>query len=173
MVFLRAWRDATRIARSSWPPTLSPQERTSCRSFENREWRSFSSICPSDRKRPLGSDAECALDAGVAVVNNIPVFLASDPAWASRFQKRGLPIIGDDIKSQLGATIVHRILVDLFKQRGVELDRTYQLNVGGNTDFLNMLDRDRLASKRTSKTEAVQSVAGKTLDPRERPHWPE
>lgn len=121
---------------------------------------------------PVGSEkatrfyAECALDAGVAVVNNIPVFLASDPAWASRFQKRGLPIIGDDIKSQLGATIVHRILVDLFKQRGVELDRTYQLNVGGNTDFLNMLDRDRLASKRTSKTEAVQSVAGKTLDPR-------
>jgi myo-inositol-1-phosphate synthase len=121
---------------------------------------------------PVGSEkatrfyAECALDAGVAIVNNIPVFLASDPAWASRFQKRGLPIIGDDIKSQLGATIVHRILVDLFKQRGVELDRTYQLNVGGNTDFLNMLDRDRLASKRTSKTEAVQSVAGKTLDPR-------
>ena len=122
---------------------------------------------------PVGSEkaarfyAECALDAGVAVVNNIPVFLASDPVWASRFQERGLPIIGDDIKSQLGATIVHRVLVDLFKQRGVELDRTYQLNVGGNTDFLNMLDRNRLASKKTSKTEAVQSVAGKTLHPRD------
>jgi myo-inositol-1-phosphate synthase len=122
---------------------------------------------------PVGSEeatrfyAECALDAGVAIVNNIPVFLASEPAWANRFRERGLPIIGDDIKSQLGATIVHRILVDLFKQRGVELDRTYQLNVGGNTDFLNMLDRNRLASKKTSKTEAVQSVAGRTLDPRD------
>lgn len=122
---------------------------------------------------PVGSEkaarfyAECALDAGVAVVNNIPVFLASDPAWACRFQERGLPIIGDDIKSQLGATIVHRLLADLFSRRGVELDRTYQLNVGGNTDFLNMLDRNRLASKKTSKTEAVQSVAGKDLDPRD------
>jgi myo-inositol-1-phosphate synthase len=122
---------------------------------------------------PVGSEkaarfyAECALDAGVAVINNIPVFLASDPAWARRFTERGLPIIGDDIKSQLGATIVHRVLADLFKQRGVELDRTYQLNVGGNTDFLNMLDRSRLASKKTSKTEAVQSVAGKALDPRD------
>jgi myo-inositol-1-phosphate synthase len=121
---------------------------------------------------PVGSEkaaqfyAECALDAGVAVVNNMPVFLASDPAWARRFEERRVPIIGDDIKSQLGATIVHRVLVDLFKERGVELDRTYQLNVGGNTDFLNMLDRNRLASKRTSKTEAVQSVAGKNLDQR-------
>jgi myo-inositol-1-phosphate synthase len=121
---------------------------------------------------PVGSEkaahfyAECALDAGVAVVNNIPVFLASDPEWARRFEERGVPIIGDDIKSQLGATIVHRVLADLFKQRGVELDRTYQLNVGGNADFLNMLDRDRLVSKRTSKTEAVQSVAGKNLDQR-------
>lgn len=121
---------------------------------------------------PVGSEkaakfyAECALDAGVAVVNNMPVFLASDPVWARRFEERGVPIIGDDIKSQLGATIVHRVLADLFKQRGVELDRTYQLNVGGNSDFLNMLDRNRLASKRTSKTEAVQSVAGKNLDQR-------
>ncbi len=122
---------------------------------------------------PVGSEkaaqlyAECALNAGVAVVNNIPVFLASDPAWAGRFQERGLPIIGDDIKSQLGATIIHRVLADLFKQRGVELERTYQLNVGGNTDFLNMLDRNRLASKKTSKTEAVRSVTGKDLDPRD------
>lgn len=122
---------------------------------------------------PVGSEkaarfyAECALDAKVAVVNNIPVFLASDPLWASRFEQLGLPVIGDDIKSQLGATIVHRVLADLFKQRGVKLDRTYQLNVGGNTDFLNMLDRNRLVSKKTSKTEAVQSVAGKALDPRD------
>jgi myo-inositol-1-phosphate synthase len=119
---------------------------------------------------PVGSEqatrfyVESALDAGAAVVNNIPVFLAGDTVWANRFAERGLPIIGDDIKSQLGATIVHRVLTDLFKRRGVELDRTYQLNVGGNTDFLNMLDRSRLASKKTSKTEAVQSVAGKPLD---------
>ncbi|MBM4326707.1 MAG: inositol-3-phosphate synthase [Deltaproteobacteria bacterium] len=122
---------------------------------------------------PVGSEkaarfyAECALDAQVAVVNNIPVFLASDPSWARRFRERGLPIIGDDIKSQMGATIVHRVLADLFKQRGVKLDRTYQLNVGGNTDFLNMLDRNRLASKKTSKTEAMQSATGQTLDPRD------
>ncbi len=115
---------------------------------------------------PVGSEqatrfyAECALEAGCAFVNNIPVFIASDPAWAERFGLAGLPIIGDDIKAQLGATITHRTLVDLFKKRGVKLERTYQLNTGGNTDFLNMLNRDRLASKKESKTEAVQSVAG-------------
>jgi myo-inositol-1-phosphate synthase len=114
---------------------------------------------------PVGSQeasefyAECALEAGVAFVNNIPVFIASDPSWAERFRAAGVPIIGDDIKAQLGATIVHRVLTDLFKKRGVQLDRTYQLNTGGNTDFLNMLNRTRLASKKESKTEAVQSVA--------------
>lgn len=119
---------------------------------------------------PVGSEqatyfyAECALEAGVAFINNIPVFIASDPRWASRFKERELPIIGDDIKSQVGATITHRVLVDLFRMRGVALDRTYQLNTGGNTDFLNMLNPSRLASKKTSKTEAVQSVAGKRLD---------
>ncbi|MFZ5609661.1 MAG: inositol-3-phosphate synthase [Pseudomonadota bacterium] len=118
---------------------------------------------------PVGSQAatefyaECALEAGVAFINNIPVFIASNPEWAARFAARGLPIIGDDIKSQLGATIVHRMLTDLFKNRGVKLQRTYQLNTGGNTDFLNMMDRSRLASKKTSKTEAVQSVAGERL----------
>jgi myo-inositol-1-phosphate synthase len=118
---------------------------------------------------PVGSEqatrfyAECALDAGVGFINNIPVFIASDPAWAQRFEARGLPLIGDDIKSQLGATITHRVLVDLFRRRGVRIDRTYQLNTGGNTDFLNMLDRSRLASKKVSKTEAVQSVAGVRL----------
>jgi myo-inositol-1-phosphate synthase len=118
---------------------------------------------------PVGSQkatefyAECALDAGVAFVNNIPVFIASDDAWAQRFREAGVPIIGDDIKSQLGATIVHRVLTDLFKKRGVKLDRTYQLNTGGNTDFLNMLERTRLASKKLSKTEAVQSVAAARL----------
>ena len=114
---------------------------------------------------PVGSQAatefyaECALEAGVAFVNNIPVFIASDPAWAERFRQAGVPIIGDDIKAQLGATIVHRVLTDLFAKRGVKLERTYQLNTGGNTDFLNMLERSRLASKKVSKTEAVQSVA--------------
>ncbi|MBV9900225.1 MAG: inositol-3-phosphate synthase [Alphaproteobacteria bacterium] len=119
---------------------------------------------------PVGSQeatefyAECALEAGVAFVNNIPVFIASDAAWAKRFEEAGVPIIGDDIKAQLGATIVHRVLTDLFHKRGVKLDRTYQLNTGGNTDFLNMSNRKRLASKKISKTEAVQSVAEHRLD---------
>jgi myo-inositol-1-phosphate synthase len=119
---------------------------------------------------PVGSQqasefyAECALEAGVAFVNNIPVFIASDPDWASRFERAGVPIIGDDIKAQLGATIVHRVLTDLFRKRGVKLDRTYQLNTGGNTDFLNMLNRTRLASKKESKTEAVQSVAERRIE---------
>ena len=119
---------------------------------------------------PVGSQeatefyAECALEAGVAFVNNIPVFIASDEAWAERFRAAGVPIIGDDIKAQLGATIVHRVLTDLFKKRGVRLERTYQLNTGGNTDFLNMSNRRRLASKKISKTEAVQSVAERRIE---------
>ncbi len=119
---------------------------------------------------PVGSQkatefyAECALDAGVAFVNNIPVFIASDPVWANRFKQAGLPIIGDDIKAQVGATIVHRVLTDLFAKRGVKLLRTYQLNTGGNTDFLNMLNKNRLESKKISKTEAVQSVTAMRLD---------
>ena len=120
---------------------------------------------------PVGSQqatefyAECALEARVAFVNALPVFIASDPEWAAKFAEAGVPVIGDDIKSQLGATIVHRVLTDLFKKRGVKLDRTYQLNTGGNTDFLNMLNRHRLESKKISKTEAVQSVAQHRLDP--------
>ena len=119
---------------------------------------------------PVGSQAasefyaECALEAGVAFVNNIPVFIASNPVWAERFTKAGVPIIGDDIKAQLGATIVHRVLTDLFAKRGVKLERTYQLNTGGNTDFLNMSNHKRLASKKVSKTEAVQSVAAERMD---------
>jgi myo-inositol-1-phosphate synthase len=121
---------------------------------------------------PVGSEeaarfyAEASLEAGIAFVNNIPVFIASDPLWAERFAERGLPLIGDDIKAQLGATITHRTLTDLFKKRGVKLERTYQLNTGGNTDFLNMLNRSRLRSKKESKTEAVQSVAASRLDKR-------
>ena len=118
---------------------------------------------------PVGSEeatrfyAECALEAGVGFINNMPVFIVSNPSWANRFKERNLPIIGDDIKSQLGATIVHRMLTDLFKKRGVKLERTYQLNTGGNTDFLNMLNRSRLLSKKKSKTEAVQSVTANRL----------
>jgi myo-inositol-1-phosphate synthase len=121
---------------------------------------------------PVGAEdatkfyAEACLEAGVAFVNNIPVFIASNAAWAKRFEERGLPVIGDDIKAQLGATITHRTLTDLFKKRGVRLERTYQLNTGGNTDFLNMLNRSRLKSKKESKTEAVQSVAAERLDKR-------
>ena len=112
---------------------------------------------------PVGSEdaqryyAQAALDAGVAFVNAIPVFIASDPVWAKKFRDAGVPIIGDDIKSQVGATIVHRVLTRLFEDRGLTLDRTYQLNVGGNMDFKNMLDRDRLESKKVSKTQAVTS----------------
>jgi len=119
---------------------------------------------------PVGSQqatefyAECALEAGVAFVNNIPVFIASTPEWAKKFEDAGVPIIGDDIKAQMGATIVHRVLTDLFAKRGVKLDRTYQLNTGGNTDFLNMSNRARLASKKISKTEAVQAVAAERLE---------
>ena len=119
---------------------------------------------------PVGSEeatrfyAGCALEAGVAFVNNMPVFIASDPVWAQRFKEKNLPLMGDDIKAQMGATITHRILTDLFNKRGVKLERTYQLNTGGNTDFLNMLDRNRLASKKESKTEAVQSVAARRLN---------
>ena len=119
---------------------------------------------------PVGSQkatefyAEAALKAGVAFVNNIPVFIASNPDWAKRFADAGVPLIGDDIKAQLGATIVHRTLTELFARRGVRLKRTYQLNTGGNTDFLNMLARDRLESKKKSKTEAVQSASDRRLE---------
>ena len=112
---------------------------------------------------PVGSEeadkfyAQCAIDAGVAFVNALPVFIASDPEWAKKFEDAGVPIIGDDIKSQVGATITHRVLARLFQERGVVLDRTYQLNVGGNMDFKNMLERDRLESKKISKTQAVTS----------------
>ncbi len=118
---------------------------------------------------PVGSEdavrhyAEACLSAGVAFVNCVPVFIASDPRYAKRFEERGLPIVGDDIKSQVGATILHRALARLFADRGVELDRTYQLNTGGNTDFLNMLEQSRLASKKQSKTESVQSQLDERL----------
>ncbi|WP_334169681.1 inositol-3-phosphate synthase, partial [Timonella senegalensis] len=125
---------------------------------------------------PVGSEdadkfyAQCAIDAGVGFVNALPVFIASDPEWAAKFEAAGVPIVGDDIKSQVGATITHRVLARLFEDRGVILDRTYQLNVGGNMDFKNMLERERLESKKISKTQAVTSnlhdgpLAGKKED---------
>ena len=124
---------------------------------------------------PVGSEeadkfyAQCAIDAGVAFVNALPVFIASDPVWAQKFVDAGVPIVGDDIKSQVGATITHRVMAKLFEDRGVVLDRTYQLNVGGNMDFKNMLERERLESKKVSKTQAVTSnlegpLSGKVCD---------
>src|SRR5699024_2431396 len=124
---------------------------------------------------PVGSEAaakhyaQAALDAGVAFVNALPVFIASDPEWAAKFTEAGVPIVGDDIKSQVGATITHRVLAKLLESRGVALDRTYQLNIGGNMDFKNMLERERLESKKVSKTQAVTSnldgsLAGKKED---------
>jgi myo-inositol-1-phosphate synthase len=121
---------------------------------------------------PVGSEeadkfyAQCAIDAGVAFVNALPVFIASDPVWAKKFEDAGVPIIGDDIKSQVGATITHRVMAKLFEDRGVVLDRTYQLNVGGNMDFKNMLERDRLESKKISKTQAVTSNIGHDMGSR-------
>jgi len=120
---------------------------------------------------PVGSQqatefyARCCLEAGVSMINCVPVFIASNPEWAEKFRAAGIPIVGDDIKAQLGATIVHRTLTRLFRDRGVRLDATYQLNTGGNTDFLNMLNQTRLVSKRVSKTEAVQSQLDTPLDP--------
>ncbi len=118
---------------------------------------------------PVGSEnavkfyAQACLDAKVGMVNCMPVFIASNPEWAQKFKDAGVPIVGDDIKSQVGATIVHRVLTKLFQDRGVKLEHTYQLNTGGNTDFLNMLNHDRLKSKKISKTEAVQSQLGQPL----------
>jgi myo-inositol-1-phosphate synthase len=120
---------------------------------------------------PVGSQqavefyAECCLATGVSLINCMPVFIVSDAAWGERFRRAGIPCVGDDVKAQIGATIVHRVLIRLFQQRGVKIDATYQLNTGGNTDFLNMLDRSRLGSKRVSKTEAVQSQMDVPLPP--------
>ncbi len=121
---------------------------------------------------PVGSEqadkfyAQACIDAGVAFVNALPVFIASDPVWAKKFEDAGVPIVGDDIKSQVGATITHRVMAKLFEDRGVVLDRTFQLNVGGNMDFKNMLERDRLESKKVSKTQAVTSNIGHDLGAR-------
>ena len=124
----------------------------------------WSPTCPVGSEEADKFYAQCAIDAGVAFVNALPVFIASDPVWAKKFEDAGVPIVGDDIKSQVGATITHRVMAKLFEDRGVVLDRTYQLNVGGNMDFKNMLERERLESKKISKTQAVTS----NLEPRPR-----
>ena len=140
------WSRSRRPSRSTWPPALRDAKADVLVSY-----------------LPVGSEqaqrhyAQACLDAGVAFVNAIPVFIASDPEWARKFRDAGVPIVGDDIKSQVGSTIVHRILTRLFEDRGLALDHTYQLNVGGNMDFKNMLERDRLESKKISKTQAVTS----------------
>ncbi|HHN64304.1 MAG TPA: inositol-3-phosphate synthase [Nitrospirae bacterium] len=121
--------------------------------------------CPVGSENATRYYAECCLEAGVAFINCMPVFIASDTKWAEKYREKGIPIVGDDIKAQIGATITHRTLAKLFADRGVRLDRTYQMNTGGNTDFLNMLARDRLKSKKISKTEAVQSVLPQPLEP--------
>ena len=130
-----------------------------------REAKAEVLVCylPVGSERAVRAYAEAALEAGVGFVNCIPVFIASDPEWARRFEEKGLPVVGDDIKSQVGATIVHRTLTRLLGDRGARLGRTYQLNTGGNTDFLNMLERARLVSKRISKTESVQSQLDERL----------
>jgi myo-inositol-1-phosphate synthase len=121
---------------------------------------------------PVGSEAaakfyaQCAIDAGVAFVNALPVFIAGTPEWAAKFEAAGVPIVGDDIKSQVGATITHRVLAKLFEDRGVIVDRTYQLNVGGNMDFMNMLERERLESKKISKTQSVTSQLSRDIGAR-------
>ena len=152
------------------PPSTAWASTTSRRSSSRTPSRSTWSRSLKDTKAdvlvsylPVGSEqadkfyAQCAIDAGVAFVNALPVFIASDPEWAKKFEDAGVPIVGDDIKSQVGATITHRVLAKLFEDRGVVLDRTYQLNVGGNMDFKNMLERERLESKKISKTQAVTS----------------
>jgi myo-inositol-1-phosphate synthase len=133
--------------------------------LQNSETEVFLNFLPVGSEEAVKFYAECCLDSGIAFINCMPVFIASDKEWSKKFKEKNIPIIGDDVKSQIGATITHRVLTNLFKQRGVKLERTYQLNTGGNTDFLNMLNRKRLNSKKISKTEAVQSVLDQSLHP--------
>ena len=145
---------------------LEPTEEEIVKVLKDSGAEIFLNYLPVGSKEATRFYTGCALKAGLALINNIPIFIASDPEgpWAKRFEEAGLPLIGDDIKSQLGATITHRTLTDLFAKRGVRLERTYQLNTGGNTDFLNMLNSNRLASKKVSKTEAVQAVAAQRME---------
>ena len=151
----RSTASASTTSRRSRSPT--PSRSTSSRRCKDSRADVLVSYLPVGSEQADKFYAQCAIDAGVAFVNALPVFIASDPEWAKKFEDAGVPIIGDDIKSQVGATITHRVMAKLFEDRGVVLDRTYQLNVGGNMDFKNMLERDRLESKKISKTQAVTS----------------
>ena len=155
---------ASTTARRSPSPTRSRS--TSSRPCARRGSTCSSATCRSGSEDAAKFYAQCAIDAGVAFVNALPVFIAGTPEWAKKFEDAGVPIVGDDIKSQVGATITHRVLAKLFEDRGVILDRTYQLNVGGNMDFKNMLERDRLESKKISKTQAVTSNMDRDLGAR-------
>ena len=146
---------ASTTARRSRSPTTSRS--TSSQVLKDTEADVLVSYLPVGSEEADKFYAQCAIDAGVGFVNALPVFIASDPEWAAKFEEAGVPIVGDDIKSQVGATITHRVMAKLFEDRGVVLDRTYQLNVGGNMDFKNMLERERLESKKISKTQAVTS----------------
>ncbi len=146
---------ATTTATSSRSPTSSRS--TSCKTLKDARVDVMVSYLPVGSEDADKFYAQCAIDAGVAFVNALPVFIASDPVWAKKFEDAGVPIVGDDIKSQVGATITHRVMAKLFEDRGVELLRTYQLNFGGNMDFMNMLERKRLQSKKISKTQSVTS----------------
>ena len=152
MALPRTWRITRRICGSIRPPAANVAQVLADSGAEM-----LINYLPVGSEQATRFYAEACLAGGVSLINCIPVFIVSDPAWAGRFTRAGIPCIGDDIKAQVGATITHRTLARLFNERGVKIDSTYQLNTGGNTDFLNMLNRDRLASKKISKTEAVQS----------------
>ncbi len=144
--------------------TVEEIEKETIEEIENTETKILVNYLPVGSQKATEFWADAALKTDCAFINCIPVFIASDEEWEKRFRKKKLPVVGDDIKSQIGATIVHRVLTKLCIDRGAEIDRTYQINVGGNTDFLNMLERERLESKKISKTEAVQSQLMRKLD---------
>ncbi len=158
---LDAYPEERRFVRAARP---EPSQAEVVRTLKDSGAEILLNYMPVGSERAARFYAECALAAGIAFINNMPTFIASDEAYVERFRARNLPIIGDDVKSQLGATITHRVLTELFGKRGVKLRRTYQLNTGGNTDFLNMKNQERLTTKRISKTEAVQSVAARRLE---------
>ena len=161
-VVIRTTVSAPTTGRSSTSPSFRPSTLRRC--CARRRPTSLINYLPVGSEQAARFYAECALEAGVAYINCMPVFIATSEDWAQRFTKKGVPIIGDDIKSQVGATISHRVLSKLFEDRGVVIDHTYQLNFGGNMDFRNMLDRERLKSKKISKTQSVTSQINNGID---------
>lgn len=160
---IEKYSEEIRVVRSS---VLEPSKEDLVEIVKESKAEMIINYLPVGSKQAAEFYAECAIEAGVGFINCMPVFIASDPLWIEKFRRKGLPCIGDDIKSQLGATIVHRELMRLFEQRGIKIEHTYQLNTGGNTDFLNMLNRDRLKDKKISKTSAVQSNIDAALEDR-------